>query len=842
MNRSFLPPCELLPHLTELLNGKLTEEVEKRRLDILKLADYTDEDLNVVEQLNKRTLKIKPLFCDPSPEITKAWEEYAFAPHPHSSRNRMCNVCRRIFVSASKNKDWVEPPSIEDHPCEKIYDQRNLIMLDSSECKTWLNQQKDDLCSEQKEVLNLAIGGENVIVKAPGGCGKTHLARIIMADFACKYGSESYIAIAQTNNAAIVLGGHTINKVHQLGILDPKDVYQFVHQCGSEKEMNDRLQEFVAKYFDTDAKKRLIRNARMLLIDEFGRMSRDIFEFLDKLYRLIRECPDKPFGGIQLLMFGDQMQCNTNDYSSYQSWCANQVPPRTFDQKQFEFCFESPLLCTEDFPLRWVSFGYSQNFRLRNEWAALGLRARIGFQCLTDNISKEALKTMNEEDSSHIKSLQSFLKESDLEKYIDVQSVEPINDENAYKYLLAIMEFKNFIKNQAGLNFNKSYESYTYEDVIKEAQVIQEETGKVVIGNYIAKSKKSNYVIGRRVKLAFQLGKFLYYNGYEEKVLEYINEEMCPSKRQVTIIVTEISQVRELNELIEKGRNMIKETPLITSKWKVEYQILDDEDQTYTSLPQDDLASLPSIDDEEAIKRFFPLVENHFSSKVSIHQKQCYRLTSNDPGRPYVSNFSVLIASGIRPDGENGTETIYFLPQQVSKELIYHREICVKKETQTFHVDIGSLSHNLKFKLGPNRRIVAKITQFPLLYPTAITTSVAGGLTLPAGVIFCNTLTLQPGAGYVALSRVSATELFCMMHEIKNLDEARNHDFKCHAACKILEKYIMSQLAGNSDGTIYDDNFFVNIIKEIPQSNKKGTQNKINYSYDYGIGTSKSCV
>ena len=81
-----------------------------------------------------------------------------------------------------------------------------------------------------------------------------------------------------------------------------------------------------------------------------------------------------------------------------------------------------------------------------------------------------------------------------------------------------------------------------------------------------------------------------------------------------------------------------------------------------------------------------------------------------------------------------------------------------------------------------------------------------------------------------------------MMHEIKNLDEARNHDFKCHAACKILEKYIMSQLAGNTDGTIYDDNFFVNIIKEIPQSNKKGTQNKINYSYDYGIGTSKSCV
>jgi PIF1-like helicase len=230
------------------------------------------------------------------------------------------------------------------------------------------------LVGSQKDAYIYTAAGSHVVVKGTGGAGKTHLARVIMNDFTQKYGSESFIAVAQTHNAAIVLGGQTLNSVHHLGILDPAEIYQYVHQVGSEEEKNRRVKEFVEKYFADDSSKRRIRIARLLILDEFGRISKDLFEFLDRLYRIIREEESKPFGGIQLLILGDPTQCNTSEFEDYKEWCAENG--REFNAEQFEFCFLSKLFASCE--LTWFSLARSKNFRLDEPWADVGLRARRG--------------------------------------------------------------------------------------------------------------------------------------------------------------------------------------------------------------------------------------------------------------------------------------------------------------------------------------------------------------------------------------------------------------------------------------------------------------------------------
>jgi ATP-dependent DNA helicase PIF1 len=69
--------------------------------------------------------------------------------------------------------------------------------------------------------------------------------------------------------------------------------------------------------------RRKIKNAKMLAIDEISMISADLFDLLDEYLQNVRE-NDLPFGGLQLILFGDFLQ----------------LPP-IVKRGELRFCFES---------------------------------------------------------------------------------------------------------------------------------------------------------------------------------------------------------------------------------------------------------------------------------------------------------------------------------------------------------------------------------------------------------------------------------------------------------------------------------------------------------------------
>jgi hypothetical protein len=178
-------------------------------------------------------------------------------------------------------------------------------------------------------------------------------------------------------------------------------------------------------------------------------------------------------------------------------------------------------------------------------------------------------------------------------------------------------------------------------------------------------------------------------------------------------------------------------------------------------------------------------VETHFVKELIVKEGDVCRLTSN--AYQWVSNYSMMTANRCT-DSKTPNPKLYMRPENCG-DLVYYNDVEVKLETQSFPIPLSKLPKEKTKLLKKGEKLVAKITQFPLLYPTAVMTSVAGGLYFSTGVLLSNTHTMQPGAGYVALSRVREAKQFCMLHKPKDVNEANTHDFHPHRACVVLEKY-----------------------------------------------------
>lgn len=141
---------------------------------------------------------------------------------------------------------------------------------------------------EQTRALDLVCQGENCFVTGPAGTGKSHLVREIK-----KVLRGVYACVAPTGIAAVNLGGRTLNSWAGIGMMNETlDVY--IGKCRSQ-----------VSRFDTPGWR--IKNTKTLIIDEISMVSLDTFVCIDRLCQAVRR-NDKPFGGIQILCFGDFYQ------------------------------------------------------------------------------------------------------------------------------------------------------------------------------------------------------------------------------------------------------------------------------------------------------------------------------------------------------------------------------------------------------------------------------------------------------------------------------------------------------------------------------------------------------
>ena len=154
------------------------------------------------------------------------------------------------------------------------------------------------LSESQKIAVKSILSGKNVFITGSAGTGKSYLLNYLKDKV-----SNMYLT-ATTGIAAVNIGGITLHSWAGLGIEDIPV---------------EKIAQNILSARGTNTRKRLLKTD-VLAIDEISMLSMETFEKVDKLLRIVRG-KDIPFGGIQLILFGDFFQ----------------LPP----VKSNNFCFES---------------------------------------------------------------------------------------------------------------------------------------------------------------------------------------------------------------------------------------------------------------------------------------------------------------------------------------------------------------------------------------------------------------------------------------------------------------------------------------------------------------------
>lgn len=125
---------------------------------------------------------------------------------------------------------------------------------------------------------------QNIFVCGKAGSGKSTLLKKIVSET-----NKNYKLLAPTGIASKNIGGQTIHSFLSIG-----------------RETKLSVSEIVSRF--KPSRKYKMSQYDLIIIDEISMVQSYIFEFLDKVLREIRGNGLKPFGGAQIILFGDLYQ------------------------------------------------------------------------------------------------------------------------------------------------------------------------------------------------------------------------------------------------------------------------------------------------------------------------------------------------------------------------------------------------------------------------------------------------------------------------------------------------------------------------------------------------------
>ncbi|MFA6141914.1 MAG: AAA family ATPase [Candidatus Omnitrophota bacterium] len=153
---------------------------------------------------------------------------------------------------------------------------------------------------------------ECLFITGKAGTGKSTLLKYFKANT-----GKKIIVLAPTGVAAINIGGQTI---HSFFRLPPKII-----QKDTIKRLKDRS---------------LIENLDMVIIDEVSMVRSDLMDGIDHALRLNRGKMKVPFGGVQMVFFGDLFQLSPVVENEARQLLEERYPtPYFFSAKVFNDCF-----------------------------------------------------------------------------------------------------------------------------------------------------------------------------------------------------------------------------------------------------------------------------------------------------------------------------------------------------------------------------------------------------------------------------------------------------------------------------------------------------------------------
>lgn len=132
-----------------------------------------------------------------------------------------------------------------------------------------------------QRALSAIEAGKNVFVTGRAGTGKSTLLRYLPAT-----SQRRMAVVAPTGVAAVNAGGQTI---HSFSGWRPGITPSAVRRLGERRA-------------------RLYRSLEALVIDEASMVRADLLDCMGRFLRLNGPRPDRPFGGLQVVLFGDLYQ------------------------------------------------------------------------------------------------------------------------------------------------------------------------------------------------------------------------------------------------------------------------------------------------------------------------------------------------------------------------------------------------------------------------------------------------------------------------------------------------------------------------------------------------------
>lgn len=149
--------------------------------------------------------------------------------------------------------------------------------------------EKLPLNAAQHAVVDMVVAGHNIFLTGAAGTGKSRVLAAIQQRV--RRGGRGRLALtASTGTAAVLLGGQTLHSWAGIG-RGSGDVDSLVRDVLQNTMACQRWQE-----------------TSLLVIDEISMISGHLFDALDAVGRVVRRCPERPFGGLQLLLCGDFRQ------------------------------------------------------------------------------------------------------------------------------------------------------------------------------------------------------------------------------------------------------------------------------------------------------------------------------------------------------------------------------------------------------------------------------------------------------------------------------------------------------------------------------------------------------
>lgn len=133
--------------------------------------------------------------------------------------------------------------------------------------------------------LDLMLNSKkNLYITGDAGTGKSTLLKHFLEKT-----DKKVVVLAPTGMAAINASGETIHSFCRFGTEDP---WRLLEE-GKIHKLKDN---------------RRVKNLEVLVLDEISMVRSDMLDSLDRFFRLNKEKPRLPFGGMQLIFFGDHFQ------------------------------------------------------------------------------------------------------------------------------------------------------------------------------------------------------------------------------------------------------------------------------------------------------------------------------------------------------------------------------------------------------------------------------------------------------------------------------------------------------------------------------------------------------